>query len=116
MKPILVLMFTFLAVHANAAVPAAVPGSPMKIGIVGLVHGHVEGFLNGGSLTPAGGILNRPDVQVVGIVEPDEKLSTPMRSAIICPRACTSAAFKKWSCNRIRGQCWSSLPRVSTDE
>ena len=46
----------------------------MKIGIVGLVHGHVEGFLNGGSLTPAGGILNRPDVQVVGIVEPDEKL------------------------------------------
>jgi glucose-fructose oxidoreductase len=74
MKLILVLMFTFLAVHANAAVPAAVPGSPTKIGIVGLVHGHVEGFLNGGSLTPAGGILNRPDVQVVGIVEPDEKL------------------------------------------
>ncbi len=74
MKPILVLMFTFLAVDANAAVPAAVPGSPMKIGIVGLVHGHVESFLNGGSLTPAGGILNRPDVQVVGIVEPDEKL------------------------------------------
>ena len=74
MKLILVLMFTFLAVDANAAVPAAVPGSPMKIGIVGLVHGHVEGFLNGGSLTPAGGILDRPDVQVVGIVEPDEKL------------------------------------------
>jgi predicted dehydrogenase len=74
MKPILVLMFTFLAVHANAIVPGAVPGSPTKIGIVGLVHGHVESFLNGGSLTPAGGILNRPDVQVVGIVEPDEKL------------------------------------------
>jgi glucose-fructose oxidoreductase len=73
MKLIFVLMFTFLAVHANAAVPA-VSGSPMKIGIVGLVHGHVESFLNGGSLTPAGGILNRPDVQVVGIVEPDEKL------------------------------------------
>src|SRR5271155_2313152 len=74
MKLILVLIFTFLAVDANAAVPAAVPGSPTKIGIVGLVHGHVEGFLNGGSLTPAGGILNRLDVQVVGIVEPDEKL------------------------------------------
>src|ERR1700685_3203543 len=74
MKQILVLMFTFLAGLSNAAVPAAVPDSPMKIGIVGLVHGHVEAFLKGGSLTPAGGILNRPDVQVVGIVEPDQKL------------------------------------------
>jgi|SRR5882672_11844875 len=74
MKTILVLMLTFLAVHANAAVPATIPGSPMKIGIVGLVHGHVEAFLKGGSLTPAGGILNRPDVQLVGIVEPDQKL------------------------------------------
>ena len=46
----------------------------MKIGIVGLVHGHVEIFLKGGSLTPAGGILNRPDVQLVGIVEPDQTL------------------------------------------
>jgi len=46
----------------------------MKVGVVGLVHGHIEGFLKGGSLTPAGGILNRPDVQVVGIVEPDQKL------------------------------------------
>jgi predicted dehydrogenase len=73
MKPILVLMLTCLAVHANAAVDA-IPGSPMKVGVVGLVHGHIEGFLKGGSLTPAGGILNRPDVQVVGIVEPDQKL------------------------------------------
>jgi predicted dehydrogenase len=74
MKQVLVLMFTILAVHANAAGPAAVPGSSMKIGIVGLVHGHLEGFLKGGSLTPAGGILNRPDVQVVGIVESDQNL------------------------------------------
>jgi predicted dehydrogenase len=73
MKPILALMFTLLAVHANAAPPAA-PGSPMKIGIVGMVHGHVEAFLNGGGLTPAGGILNRPDVELVGVVEPDQKL------------------------------------------
>jgi len=73
MKKILVLMFAFLAVHATDAVAAA-PGSPMKVGIVGLVHGHVEIFLKGGSLAPAGGILNRPDVQLVGIVEPDQKL------------------------------------------
>ena len=74
MKLILVLMFTFLAGFSNAAVPAALPGSPTKIGIVGLAHGHVESFLKGGSLTPAGSILNRPDVQVVGIVEPDQTL------------------------------------------
>ncbi len=61
------------AATANAAVDAA-PGSPMRVGIVGLVHGHVGGFLKGGALTPAGGILNRPDVQMVGIVEPDRKL------------------------------------------
>jgi predicted dehydrogenase len=72
MKLILV-MLTFLAVHASAAVDAH-SDSPMKVGIVGLVHGHVEGFLKGGALTPAGGILNRPDVHLVGIVEPDQKL------------------------------------------
>ena len=74
MKQILVLIFTFLTIQARAASPDAVPGFPMKIGIIGLVHGHVESFLQGGALTPAGGILNRPDVQVVGIVEQDQKL------------------------------------------
>ena len=48
--------------------------APMKIGIVGLVHGHVGAFLNGGLLAPAGGILNRSDVQLVGIVEKDQAL------------------------------------------
>src|SRR5580658_1311593 len=73
MKPILMLMLTLAVVDAHGAANSA-PRSPMKVGIVGLVHGHVEGFLKGGALTPAGGILNRPDVQLVGIVEPDEKL------------------------------------------
>jgi glucose-fructose oxidoreductase len=54
---------------------AAAPSSaPLKVGIVGLVHGHAIGFFRGGALTPAGGILHRPDVQIVGIVEPDQKL------------------------------------------
>jgi predicted dehydrogenase len=74
MKQIVVLLFTLLAADAIAGAPAAVQDPPMKIGIVGLVHGHVEAFLQGGGLTPAGGILNRPDVQVVGIVEPDQAL------------------------------------------
>ena len=46
----------------------------MKVGIVGLVHGHVGGFLASSALTPAGGILTRPDVELVGIVEPDQAL------------------------------------------
>ena len=46
----------------------------MKVGIVGLVHGHVESFLGGGNLNPAGSILKRPDTELVGIVEPDEAL------------------------------------------
>jgi glucose-fructose oxidoreductase len=73
MRPILLLMLAFLAIQANAANPAQ-PGSPMRVGIVGLVHGHVDGFLKGGALTPAGGILNRPDVQLVGIVESNQEL------------------------------------------
>jgi predicted dehydrogenase len=51
-----------------------VHAAPLKVGIVGLVHGHVAGFLGGGALTPAGGIVSRPDVELVGIVEPDQKL------------------------------------------
>src|SRR5271170_3368421 len=73
MKPILVLMVILFAIQVSAVNPAD-PASPMRVGIVGLVHGHVDGFLKGGALTPAGGILNRPDVQLVGIVEPSQKL------------------------------------------
>ena len=50
------------------------PTAPLRVGIVGLTHGHVSGFLNGGALTPAGGALHRPDVRVVGIVEGDRSL------------------------------------------
>ena len=47
---------------------------PLKVGIVGLEHGHVAAFLGGGAMTPAGSILKRPDVELVGIVEPDQAL------------------------------------------
>ena len=50
------------------------PGSQMKVGIVGLVHGHVDAFFHKSALAPAGGVLDRPDVQLVGIVEPDQAL------------------------------------------
>jgi glucose-fructose oxidoreductase len=73
MRLILVLVLVLFAVQANAVTGVA-SGSAMTVGIVGMVHDHVEGFFKGGGLTPAGGILNRSDVQLVGIVEPDQKL------------------------------------------
>lgn len=52
----------------------ALCGAPLRVAIVGLNHGHISGFLNGGALVPAGGAWHRPDIQVVGIVEPDRAL------------------------------------------
>jgi glucose-fructose oxidoreductase len=49
--------------------------APLRVAVIGLEHGHVSGFLNGGgALVPAGGALHRPDIQVVGIVEPKRDL------------------------------------------
>jgi hypothetical protein len=66
MKKLVMVLLVGFAATASAA--------PLKVGIVGLVHGHVAAFLGGGAMTPAGGILSRPDVEVVGIVEPDQAL------------------------------------------
>lgn len=41
---------------------------PLRVGIVGLVHGHVYGFLDQSR--------HSPEIQIVGIVEPDQKLLT----------------------------------------
>ena len=48
--------------------------APLRVAIIGLEHGHVGGFLNGGNLTPAGGALHRSDVEIVGVVEPRRDL------------------------------------------
>lgn len=48
--------------------------APMRVGIVGLAHGHAGGFLGGGALVPAGAALHRPDIQVVGVAEPERAL------------------------------------------
>jgi len=39
---------------------------PLRVGIVGLVHGHVHGFL--------GASLHSPEIQIVGVAEPDPHL------------------------------------------
>jgi predicted dehydrogenase len=48
--------------------------APLRVGIAGLVHGHVSGFLHGGALVPAGGALHRTDIEIVGITDPDRSL------------------------------------------
>jgi predicted dehydrogenase len=39
---------------------------PLRVGIVGLVHGHVHGFL--------GASLHSPEIEIVGVAEPDPNL------------------------------------------
>ena len=61
-------------VSSMALIAQPASTAPLRVAIVGLNHGHVSGFLKGGALVPAGGALHRPDIQIVGIVEPDRKL------------------------------------------
>ncbi|HZQ55397.1 MAG TPA: Gfo/Idh/MocA family oxidoreductase [Bryobacteraceae bacterium] len=67
-------MGTMRVVVLAIAVVSMAVSAPLRLGIVGLEHGHVGGFLNGGALVPAGGALHRSDVQIVGIVDPDRAL------------------------------------------
>ena len=47
---------------------------PLRLGIVGLAHGHVAGFLNGSALVPAGGAMTRSDIKIVGVTDPSREL------------------------------------------
>jgi predicted dehydrogenase len=42
--------------------------TPLRVGIVGLVHGHVQGFLEQS--------LHNPEIEIVGIAEPDQSLAS----------------------------------------
>jgi predicted dehydrogenase len=55
-----IVLLTSSSLFAQSAVP-------LRVGIVGLVHGHVGWFLEHG--------LQRPDIQLTGIAEPDAKLA-----------------------------------------
>ncbi len=56
---------------AAAQAPNASPAPPLRVAIVGLVHGHVAGFL------PQ--LPQYPEVQLVGIAEPDRALAEKYR-------------------------------------
>jgi len=47
---------------------AGAAGSPLRAVVAGLVHGHAEGFFEQN--------LHRPDLEIVGVAEPDSQLAT----------------------------------------
>lgn len=60
--PILPVLFAAVLSYAQTS-PAR---APLRVGIVGLVHGHVHGFLDQSR--------HRPEIEIVGIAEPDRQL------------------------------------------
>jgi scyllo-inositol 2-dehydrogenase (NADP+) len=62
-RTIVALLFALVLVGTAAAQPTS---SPLRVAVVGLVHGHVEGFFQHN--------LHRSDVEVVGISDPSQPL------------------------------------------
>lgn len=61
------IVLMFVAIVAIQGLQAQAPQtSPLRVVIVGLVHGHAEGFLSGA--------VKRSDIQIVGVQEPDRAL------------------------------------------
>ena len=58
MRRILLILFSvwFAATHTQAQIA---PEPPLRVGIVGLVHGHVKGFLEQS--------LDSPEIEIVGM-------------------------------------------------
>ncbi len=67
-----VLSLVFLSILFVATCSLSQPASPnhpaLRVGIVGLVHGHVHGFLEQS--------LHSPEIEIVGIAEPDKQVAT----------------------------------------
>ncbi|MGH9617242.1 MAG: Gfo/Idh/MocA family protein, partial [Acidobacteriaceae bacterium] len=64
---ILCLLLSFSVVNFAAAQDAPNATAPIRVAVVGLVHGHVAGFL------PE--LKSHPEIQLVGIEEPDTGLA-----------------------------------------
>ena len=65
----LALLFTFMLTgYSQGQVPPSHSSAPLRVGIVGLVHGHVQGFFDQS--------LHNPAIEIVGISEPDQALAS----------------------------------------
>jgi predicted dehydrogenase len=58
---------TFLGTAAVGSLALGADPPPLRLGMAGLVHGHAAGFLRR--------YLNRPDLDLVGIAEPDREVA-----------------------------------------
>ena len=70
------LVLASLAASALSAQTTS-SSSPLRVGIAGLVHGHVGGFLQQNQ--------HRPDIQIVGVAEADTKLASFYESKFSLP-------------------------------
>ncbi len=61
------------------ALPARAQTPPTRVAIVGLTHGHVQGFLHG--------VAGHPEIALVGIAEPDASLRAKYESLFHLPHA-----------------------------
>jgi predicted dehydrogenase len=67
------LQFTSIPDSFGQALSATnTPSAPLRAAVVGLVHGHAEGFFEQN--------LHRPDLQIVGVAEPDPQLASQYAS------------------------------------
>src|SRR5271170_1188609 len=77
-----ILIAALFLIPAGAAcmppIASAQSSAPLRIGIAGLVHGHVGGFLRQN--------LHRTDIQIVGVAEPDQKLAQTIASQFSLPQ------------------------------
>jgi predicted dehydrogenase len=62
------MIFLSLAGNLQGQSSGSQTGTPLRVGIVGLVHGHVQGFLDHS--------LHNPEIEIVGIAEPDQSLAS----------------------------------------
>jgi predicted dehydrogenase len=60
-------MKVFAATGLLLMLMSSLTAAPLRVGVVGLVHGHVRGFFNRS--------LTRTDIQITGIAEPDAQLA-----------------------------------------
>ena len=62
------VLLSLLLMPVPARSQPAVAAEPLRLGMAGLVHGHASGFLTR--------YLKRPDIQLVGIAEPDAAVAS----------------------------------------
>ncbi|MGB7853590.1 MAG: Gfo/Idh/MocA family oxidoreductase [Candidatus Sulfotelmatobacter sp.] len=63
-----IVIFLSLTVYFQSQTASPKTRTPLRVGIVGLVHGHVQGFFEHS--------LYNPEIEIVGIAEPDQSLAS----------------------------------------